>query len=89
MTSAIKVPPYAHLVGEGVDKTVLYQTGGGGEVIVFQDSGKNVGASIGEQIVNVNFENMTIQNGEAKVGVNIERAKVNVQQDRCSDHDDD
>lgn len=75
VTSAIKVPPYAHLVGEGVDKTVLYQTGGGGEVIVFQDSGKNVGASIGEQIVNVNFENMTIQNGEAKVGVNIERAK--------------
>ena len=75
ISGAIQIPPYAHLVGEGIDKTIIRQSGGNSEVAVFQDSSKNVGASISEQITNVNIENMTLQNAEAYPGVNVEKAK--------------
>jgi len=75
------VPPYAQLIGEGYDKTIIYQLGGGsadGRVIRFQDDRKQRGANIGNSSAtlptNINIEGMTFKNGEAYAGVEIERA---------------
>lgn len=78
---AIYIPPYAQLIGEGIDKTVIYQVGGGstqGRVIRFADSSKqqqgNIGNSGATLPTNINIESMTFKNGEAYAGVEVEKA---------------
>lgn len=77
----IYVPPYAQLIGEGYDKTIIYQLGGGsadGRVIRFQDDRKQRGANIGNSSAklptNIHIESITFENGEGYTGVEIERA---------------
>lgn len=77
----IYVPPYAQLIGEGYDKTIIYQLGGGsadGRVIRFQDDRKQRGANIGNSSAtlptNIHIESITFKNGEGYTGVEIERA---------------
>ena len=78
---AIYIPPYAQLLGEGIDKTVIYQVGGGstqGRVIRFADSSKqqqgNIGNGGATLPTNINIEGMTFKNGEAYAGAEIEKA---------------
>ena len=46
INAALKIPPYAHLVGEGPDKTII-KNSGNNAVMVTQDDDGNVGANIG------------------------------------------
>lgn len=78
ITGAIYIPPYAELRGEGMDKTIIYQSGGGTAVIKMQDEDKNRGGNIGngsaQEPTNIHIEGMTFENGEAYAGIEIERA---------------
>ena len=81
ISGSIYVPPYAQLIGEGVDKTVIYQLGGGateGTVIRFSDNGKHQRGDIGNNGAtlpkSINIEDMTFMNGEAYAGVEVEKA---------------
>lgn len=78
ISGPIYVPPYAQLVGEGYDKTIIYQSGGAGPVIRMQDDDKNRQGDIGNTgatlPTNINIEDMTFKNGEAYAGVEVEKA---------------
>ena len=37
IATSLTIPPYAHLVGEGPGKTILYQSGGNAPVAVTED----------------------------------------------------
>ena len=51
INAALKIPPYAHLVGEGPDKTIIRNSGATNAVMVMQDDKGNVGANIGNSSV--------------------------------------
>lgn len=74
----IYIPPYAQLIGEGYDKTIIYQLGGNEAVLKMQDSRKHRDADIGNVSAilptNINIEGMTFKNGEAYAGAKIEKA---------------
>ncbi len=78
INTAIKIPPYAHLVGEGPDKTILYQAGGNGPVAVTEDNGGQVFGNIGDSgaatPTQIQIEGITFKNGEAYGGVSIDSA---------------
>jgi polygalacturonase len=82
----IYIPPYAQLSGEGIDKTVIYQSGGNSAVAKMQDSLKQNGANIGNSSAtlptNINIENITFKNGEWYAGFEIEKA-TNVRFTNC------
>lgn len=46
-TDSVKVPPYATIIGEGIDKTIIKNEATGKKVLVTADSDMNTGASIG------------------------------------------
>ena len=76
INSALKIPPYAHLVGEGPDKTII-KNSGSNAVMVMQDDEGNVGSNIGNSgattPTQVQVENMTLRTSVAKVGVSLDR----------------
>ena len=82
ITDSITIPPYAHLTGEGPDKTILYQTGGADVVAKFQDNAGNEFGSITALVQNINIEQITFKNGEAYGGISIDCAK-DVRFSRC------
>jgi len=86
ISGSIYIPPHAQLMGEGIDKTVIYQSGGNTAVAKMQDSLKQQGANIGNASAtvptNINIENITFKNGEAYAGVEIERAS-NIRFNNC------
>jgi hypothetical protein len=47
INGSITIPPYAHLVGEGPDKTIIRQSGGNAPVAVTEDDDGNVFGAIG------------------------------------------
>ena len=65
INTALKIPPYAHLVGEGPDKTII-KNSGNNAVIVMQDDEGNTGANIGNSSATaptqVQISDMTIRN---------------------------
>jgi len=70
-TSALTIPPYAHLVGEGPDKTVISNSGANAVAVTEDDDGQGFG-SIGNsgattptqiQISNITFKNTTANGG--------------------------
>jgi hypothetical protein len=71
INAALKIPPYAHLVGEGPDKTII-RNSGNNAVMVTQDSSGNVGASITEKVNQIQISNMTIRNTVAYGGVSLD-----------------
>jgi hypothetical protein len=73
ITSALKIPPYAHLVGEGPEKTIIYNTGNNA-VAVTQDNAGNVGAGITAAVTQIQVSNMTLKNSVAYGGVSLDRA---------------
>ena len=76
INTALKIPPYAHLVGEGPDKTII-KNSGSNAVMVMQDDDGNVGSNIGNSgattPTQIQVENMTLRTSVAKVGVSLDR----------------
>jgi hypothetical protein len=76
INAALKIPPYAHLVGEGPDKTII-RNSGNNAVMVTQDDDGNVGADIGNSgattPTQIQISNMTLRNTVAYGGVSLDR----------------
>ena len=76
INAALKIPPYAHLVGEGPDKTII-RNSGNNAVMVMQDDEGNVGANIGNSgattPTQIQISNMTLRNTVAYGGVSLDR----------------
>ena len=86
INASLKIPPYAHLRGEGMGKTVIYMSASA-PVAVFQDDEKNVwndiiGSGGATTPTNITAEGITFQNGSAYGGVSIDNA-TNVKFIRC------
>ena len=77
INAALKVPPYAHLVGEGPDKTIIKNSGNNAVMVTMDDEG-NVGADIGNSgattPTQVQVSSMTLRNTVAYGGVSLDRA---------------
>src|SRR6056300_149509 len=76
INAALKIPPYAHLVGEGPDKTII-RNSGNNAVMVTQDDEGNVGANIGNSgattPTQIQISNMTVKNMVAYGGISLDR----------------
>ena len=76
INAALKIPPYAHLVGEGPDKTII-RNSGNNAVMVMQDDEGNVGSNIGNSSATtprqIQISNMTVRNTVAYGGVSLDR----------------
>ena len=76
INAALKIPPYAHLVGEGPDKTII-RNSGNNAVMVTQDDEGNVGANIGNSgattPTQIQVSNMTLRNTVAYGGISLDR----------------
>jgi len=77
ISAALKIPPYAHLVGEGPDKTII-KNSGNNAVMVTQDDDGNVGADIGNSgattPTQIQISSMTVRNTVAYGGISLDRA---------------
>ena len=76
INAALKIPPYAHLIGEGPDKTII-RNSGNNAVMVTQDDEGNVGANIGNSSATtptqIQISNMTLRNTVAYGGISLDR----------------
>jgi len=76
INAALKIPPYAHLVGEGPDKTII-RNSGNNAVMVTQDDEGNVGVNIGNSSATtptqIQISNMTLRNTVAYGGISLDR----------------
>ena len=77
-STSLKIPPHAHLVGEGSSNTVIYQEGGACSVAVTKDNKGNVYPNIGNAggIVptQIKIQGISFQNGENYGGFSIDCA---------------
>jgi hypothetical protein len=77
ISSALTIPPYAHLVGEGPDKTII-RNSGNNAVAVTEDDDGNIGTNIGNAgattPTQIQISNITFKNSVAYGGMSIERA---------------
>jgi hypothetical protein len=77
ISTALKIPPFAHLVGEGPDKTEIRNTGNNAVMVTMDDDG-NVGANIGNSGATtpqqIQISNMTLRNTVAHGGISLDRA---------------
>ena len=76
INTALKIPPFAHLVGEGPDKTII-KNSGNNAVVVMQDDEGNVGSDIGNSSATtptqVQISNMTLRTSVAYGGISLDR----------------
>ena len=76
INAALKIPPYAHLAGEGPDKTII-RNSGNNAVMVMQDDEGNVGSNIGNSgattPTQIQISNMTLRNTVAYGGISLDR----------------
>ncbi len=76
INAALKIPPYANLVGEGPDKTII-RNSGNNAVMVTQDDEGNVGTNIGNSSATtptqIQISNMTLRNTVAYGGISLDR----------------
>ncbi len=87
ISGSIKIPPYAHLVGEGQDKTIIHQSGGAKPVAETVDNAGNdydtgIGTASATKPTNITLEGITFKNGEAYPGLQISEA-INVYVKNC------
>ncbi len=73
INGSLTIPPHAHFVGEGMDKTIIRNTGAN-TVAVTEDSSRNVFGSISAAPTDIQISNMTIKNTVAHGGVSIDNA---------------
>lgn len=75
VSGSIKIPPYAHLRGEGPGKTVFAQSGGNAPVAVTEDNNANAFGSITTTTpTQIQIEGICFKNGEAYGGLSIDCA---------------
>ena len=81
INTSIKIPPYAHLRGEGPGKTVFYQSGGNGPVAQTEDNtrantthGNLFGSITTTTPTQIQIEGICFRNGEAYAGLSIDSA---------------
>ena len=75
VAGSIKIPPYAHLRGEGPGKTVFAQSGGNAPVAVTEDNNANAFGSITTTTpTQIQIEGICFKNGEAYGGLSIDCA---------------
>ncbi len=76
INAALKIPPYAHLVGEGPDKTIIRNSGNNAVMVTMDDDG-NVGANIGNSgattPTQIQISDMTLRNTVAYGGISLDR----------------
>ena len=73
INASMTIPPHAHLVGEGPDKTII-RNSGNGPVAVTEDTNGNVYGSIGSAPTQIQISNITFRNTVAYGGVSIDNA---------------
>jgi len=78
ITASLKIPPYARLLGEGIDGSVIYQMGGAVPVAVTEDNGGNtygtIGAASAVAPTQISIEGIHFWNGESYAGFSIDCA---------------
>lgn len=78
ITSALTIPPYAHLVGEGPDKTIISNSGATNAVAVTEDDDGNGFGSIGTALATtptqIQITGITFKNTVAYGGISIDNA---------------
>ena len=78
ITSALTIPPFAHLVGEGPDKTIISNSGATNAVAVTEDDDGNVYGSIGTSSATtptqIHITGITFKNTVAYGGISIDNA---------------
>lgn len=78
ISTSLKIPPHAHLVGEGSSNTVIYQEGGACSVAVTKDNKGNVYPNIGNASgivpTQIKIQGISFQNGENYGGFSIDCA---------------
>jgi len=76
INAALKIPPYATLIGEGPDKTIIRNSGNNAVIVTMDDDG-NVGANIGNSgattPTQIQISSMTLRNTVAYGGVSLDR----------------
>tara|TARA_B100001094_G_C18171162_1_gene795177 strand:+ start:850 stop:2457 length:1608 start_codon:yes stop_codon:yes gene_type:complete len=78
INTTLTIPPYAHLVGEGHDKTIIEMSGASATMVTEDDDGNgylNIGNSGATVPTQIQFSNMTFKNTNASgSGVSIDSA---------------
>ena len=86
VNGSITIPPYAHLVGEGPDKSVIRQAGSNVPVMVTEDDDGQVYGNIGDNSATtptqIQLQGLTIKNMVAYGGLSIDNA-TNVYVNNC------
>jgi len=75
ITTSITIPPFAHLIGEGPDKTVIENSGSNAVAVTEDDDGQGYG-SIGNSgattPTQIQISNITLKNTTANGGISID-----------------
>jgi len=77
INASLKIPPYAHLVGEGPDKTVIRNSGSGAVAVTMDDEGQvfgSIGNSGATTPTQIQIEGITFKNTVAHPGISIDNA---------------
>ena len=77
ISTALTIPPYAHLVGEGPDKTIIRNSGNNAVIVTEDDDGQtygSIGGSSATTPTQIQIENMTFRNTVAYGGASIDNA---------------
>jgi len=77
INSSLTIPPYAHLVGEGPDKTIIRNSGNNPVAVTEDDDGQvygNIGNSGATTPTQIQISNITFRNTVAYGGVSIDNA---------------
>ena len=77
INTALTIPPYAHLVGEGPDKTVIRNSGNNAVAVTEDDDGQGfgfIGGSGATTPTQIQIEGITFRNTVAYGGVSIDNA---------------
>ena len=85
INAALTIPPYAHLVGEGHDKTIIKNSGNNAVAVTEDDDGQvygSIGNSGATTPTQIQIENITFRNTVAYGGVSIDNA-TNVYFNNC------
>ena len=75
INASLTIPPYAHLVGEGPDKTIISNTGANPVAVTEDDDGKAYPTAMtGTTPTQIQISNITFKNTTANGGVSIDNA---------------
>jgi len=77
INASLTIPPYAHLVGEGTDKTIITNSSSATAMVTEDDEGNvygNIGDSSATTPTQIQISNMTIKTTTANGGLSIDNA---------------